>query len=235
MLVLLTGSSGTIGTNLVDQVDPEKIQFRRADLVDNRPESPHPFVPLDVTDPEACRQACAGVDAVVHLAASPVPTADFRSVVLPVNMVGTYNVVEAAVAAGVGRFVFASSAQAVEGYPLDHQVREADSPRPANDYGVGKAFGEALCAAYAGRSATSFVSLRIANYSETVPGADETLRDRAAWLSPRDALQLVTLALTAPVDGHIVANGVSDNAVKRLSLDATRRTLGYAPEDDAFG
>lgn len=234
MLILITGASGAIGTNLVDNLDTARFQVRRGDLVDNRPDHHHPFVPLEVTDPGSCRDACAGVDAVVHLAANPAPSADFRTVVLPVNMVGTYNMVEAAVAAGVGRFVFASSAQAVEGYPLDHQVRESDAPRPANDYGVGKAFGEALCAAFATGSTTSFVSLRIANYSPTTPGPAESLRDRMAWLSPPDAVHLVTQALTAPVTGHIVANGVSDNATKRLSLDQTRQALAYSPTDDAF-
>lgn len=234
MLILLTGSSGAIGTNLVDNLDAAAFQVRRGDLVDNRPGHRHPYVELDVTDPGSCRDACAGVDAVVHLAADPSPAADFRSVVLPVNMVGTYNVAEAAVAAGAERFVFASSAQAVEGYPLDYQIRESDAPRPANDYGVGKAFGEALCAAFAARSDTSFVSLRIANYNATTPGPEEALRDRMAWLSPPDAVRLVAQALTAPITGHVVANGVSDNATKRLSLHRTRRTLAYAPTDDAF-
>lgn len=239
MLVLLTGASGRIGTAFVDLVEEAvevggAFQIRRADLVDARPGHRHPFVRLDVTDPAACRVACVGVDAVVHLAADPSPSADFRSIVLPVNVVGTYNMVEAAVVEGVRRFVFASSAQAVEGYPLDHQVREADAPQPVNDYGVGKAFGEALCAAAATRSDTTFVSVRIAFYAEEAPGPEASLRDRSAWLSPRDAVQLLSLAVTAPVDGHVVAHGVSDNATKRLSIDATRRTLGYAPVDDAF-
>lgn len=244
MLVLVTGASGRIGSALTEGLDgldglddlDDAIEVRRADLADHRPGHRHPFVRLDVTDPAACRAACEGVDAVVHLAADPSPDSHFRSVVLPVNMVGTYNMVEAAVATGVGRFVFASSAQAVEGYPLDHQVRETDPPRPANDYGVGKAFGEALCAAAGGRSDTTFMSVRIANYLETVPDpATASLRDRMAWLSPRDAIQLLTRTIVTRLDdGHVVVNGVSDNASKRLSLDRTRRLLGYTPVDDAF-
>jgi len=234
MRVLVTGSSGRIGSHFVQAVDRSAFDIRRADLVHAPGDYPASFVTLDVTDARSCRAACAGMDAVLHLAGDPSPTAPFRSSVLPVNIAGTYNMVEAALAEGVARFVFASSAQAVEGYPADHQVREGDAPWPANDYGAGKAFGEALCSAASTRGEGTFVSVRIGNYQDEAPGDDAAWRDRTAWLSPADAVQLLAGALTAPIGGHTVAHGVSDNAVKRLSIDATRRVLGYAPIDDAF-
>lgn len=221
--LLVTGAAGRIGSHFGAVADRSRFDLVATDVGE-----------LDVTDPAACRAACRGVDAVLHLAADPDPQAPFRTSVLPLNIAGTYNMVEAAVDERVARFVFAGSVQAVEGYPLDHQVREDDAPRPANDYGVGKAFGEALCASAALRSGTSFVSVRIGNYASDRPGPDVARRDRMAWLSPRDAVALLTLALTAPLDGHTVLHGVSDNACKRLSIEATRRATGYAPVDDAF-
>lgn len=235
MLVLVTGAAGRIGTAFVAGVGGAgfDLSVRATDLV-----AGDGVAALDVTDPDACRVACRGVDAVLHLAADPDPHADFRTSVLPVNVVGTYNVVEAALAEGVGRIVAASSAQAVEGYPTDHQVRETDAPRPRNDYGAGKAFGEALGSVAGARGPTTFVSVRIGYYADDRPGPDASWRDRTAWLSPRDAVQLLGLALTAPLGdvpgGHVVVHGVSDNAGKRLSIDATRRLLGYTPVDDAF-
>lgn len=56
----------------------------------------------------------------------------------------------------------------------------------------------------------------------------------AAWLSPRDANQLLLLAITQNTRGHPVVHGVSNNAAKQLSLHATSAALGYAPVDDAF-
>lgn len=236
MRVLVTGASGRIGGAFVADCQGGDLDLLRADLVDHDPRSEFPFRELDVTDEEACRDACHDIDAVLHLAADPRPEADFAAAVLPVNIGGTYNMAVAAVATGVRRFVFASSAQAVEGYPVDRQIREADAPWPANDYGVGKAFGEALCASLAVRSSTSFIAVRIGNYRPEVPDpATSSLRDRAAWLSPRDATQLLTLALVQPSSGYLVAHGVSDNAVKRLAIDATNVALGYRPQDDAFG
>lgn len=232
MKVLVTGASGWIGTAFVASCVGGPLDVVRGDI---RPvaHAPFPFTSLDVTDATACRQACQGMDAVLHLAADPAPTSPFLERVLPLNIVGTFNMVEAAIHAGVGRFVFASSAQAVEGYPLDHQVRETDAPRPANDYGVGKAFGEALCASRAG-GPTSFVALRIAYYHPEPPPMTEPLRQRMAWLSARDANHLLERSLVAPVTGYAVGHGISDNASKRLSLAQTRDVLGYTPQDDAF-
>lgn len=113
-------------------------------------------------------------------------------------------------------------------------MRETDAPWPANDYGVGKAFGEALCASLAVRSPVTFVAVRIGNYAAEVPPADAPFRDRTAWLSPADANQLLRLALTGQVDGFLLAHGVSDNAVKRMGVRATSAALGYAPVSDAF-
>lgn len=232
MKVLVTGASGRIGTAFVAWCVGGPFDIVRSDTRAGEG-APFPFTHLDVTDAAACRRACEGMDAVLHLAADPAPTSPFLERVLPLNIVGTFNMVEAATDAGVQRFVFASSAQAVEGYPLDHQIREADAPCPANDYGVGKAFGEALCASRAG-GPTSFVALRIAYYDEQPPPASEPLRQRMAWLSARDANHLLERSLLAPVAGSTVGHGISDNASKRMSLAQTRDVLGYAPQDDAF-
>ncbi len=229
MRVVVTGAAGRIGRAFTGSPAPPGWEVVATDRV-----ATGTIELLDVTDPRACHRALSSADAVVHLAADPATSADFRTSVLPLNMVGTYNIVAAAVDAGLGRVVFASSIQAVAGYPLDVQVREDDPPRPANDYGVGKAFGEALCASMAVRSTTTFLSVRIGNYAEQRPPADASLRNRMAWLSPRDAVHLLWCALAADVDGHLVLHGISDNAAKQLSIAATRLRIGYAPVDDAF-
>lgn len=233
--VLVTGASGRIGSAFAASCEGSGLALVRADLQDGAPGSSFPFRRLDITDEHACQRACDDVDAVLHLAADPDPASDFRSSILPVNLVGTYNVATAAAAsAGVRRFVFASSAHAVAGHPTDRPILETDAPCPANDYGVAKAFGEALCASLAVTSSTAFVSVRIGNYTSTAPGSGSSWRDRASWLSPRDANQLLRLALTRETTGHLVAHGTSDNASKQLSLVATSAALGYAPVDDAW-
>ena len=66
--------------------------------------------------------------------------------------------------------VFASSAQAVEGYPLDYQIRPDDAPKPKNLYGASKAFGEGIAAYFAHQEGLSALSVRIANFTSLSPG-----------------------------------------------------------------
>ena len=195
------------------------------------------MAPLDVTDLDACRAAFAGADAVVHLAANPSPDATFDELLAP-NLVGVHAVARAAADAGVRRLVLASSLHAVSALPRAVQRRVDDQPRPANLYGATKAWAEAVGAMTAATTATSVVALRIGYFHAEPPPPDGDLQERTAWLSPRDAAELVRAAveadLPAGVDGFVVANGTSANRHNVADLEHTRRTLGYAPVDDAW-
>jgi nucleoside-diphosphate-sugar epimerase len=189
---------------------------------------------LDVTDLDACRRACTGVDTVVHMAGVPDPAATWDQL-LPANVIGTYHIAQAAMDTGVRRLVLASSAQAVAGYPPGRQIRAEDRVRPPNLYGATKAWAEAIGSWVAASSATTVVVLRIGFFSEHPPaGAAATPRNRAAWLSHPDAARLVVAAAEAePVD-FFVANGISANRFLHLDLATTRRVIGYQPVDDAW-
>jgi uronate dehydrogenase len=234
--ILLTGAAGRIGQAFW-RARPDRSGLRLADLAlgglaDAGADAE--VMALDIRDAEACLRACAGIDTVVHLAADPSPQADFMSSLLPVNIVGSYNLFTAARAQGCRRFIYASSAQAVEGYALDVQVQEQMAPRPKNLYGASKAFGEALAALFAQDGAMVTVALRIANLAEFAPGQQHSARDVAAFISERDMVQLLERCIEAELSGFHVVHGVSDNRYKRLAIDQTRRLLGYRPADDGF-
>jgi NAD+ dependent glucose-6-phosphate dehydrogenase len=105
--VLITGADGTIGTavreHLGDRYELVGLTLEPQDF---------PGHVGDISDFDAVRPAFDGMDAVVHLAASPSIEAPWEDV-LPNNLVGTYNVFEAARQAGASRVVFASSSHAV--------------------------------------------------------------------------------------------------------------------------
>jgi uronate dehydrogenase len=231
--VLVTGAAGRIGAAFLASEDARALQLIPTDLRAARDVGGHEVRALDVTDIDACHRACADVDAVLHLAADPDPLADFTTSVLPLNVLGTYNVLVAAEEAAVRRFVWASSLWAVAGYPDDHLVLETDPPRPGSDYGVGKAACEALCAAHATWSETASVSVRIGAYRPEPPATDESERERRGWLSVGDANRLLARALLADTTGHEVVHGVSAHPRPLLSLERTGALLGYVPRDHA--
>ncbi|ALN75549.1 hypothetical protein M673_22665 (plasmid) [Aureimonas sp. AU20] len=189
---------------------------------------------MDIADLEACRRACEGIDTVVHLAADPGPIADFYGSLLDANIKGAFNIFRAAADAGCRRVVFASSAQTIEGYPEDRQVSVRDPVRPKNLYGVTKCFGEALGSYFSTQEGLSVIAVRIANFAEFLPGEKHSPRDVSAFISHRDAVQLLVRAVDVETVGFAIVNGVSDNRYKRLTLEESREVLGYSPEDDAF-
>jgi len=121
-------------------------------------------VDADIRDEDALARAFEGVDTVAHLAA-------FGSVVesvadpvenFDVNVRGTLVVLRAAAAAGVEKFVFASTGGAIMGNARP-PVDETTLPWPISPYGASKLCGEAYCHAFAGSFGLATVALRFAN------------------------------------------------------------------------
>ena len=231
--ILITGANGRVGSALVRYIDALECGYilRLADLKisDER------GMNVDVADLSLCRIACEAVDTVIHLASNPSPDSPFEDI-LPVNIVGTYNIFQAASEAGVRRVIFASSAQVVEGYPLDVQVRTDMPVRPKNLYGVSKAYGEALAAYYAYQNKLEAIAVRIGAFEYQYEWAQMSSRDLSAWAEPEDICSLLVRCIEADLaeEPFMIAHGISDNRFKRLDLSDTKRRLGYAPEADSF-
>jgi len=231
--VLITGSSGAIGSSLAASLPGLGWQVRGFDL---RPGvNAIEEVRGDITDPAALDRAMAGAQAVVHLAGQA--TEAPWPVIREANLEGSYQVFEAARRAGVRRLVYASSNHAVgftprpvESSPGSSRAElPADtSPRPDTLYGVSKAFGEALGRYYADRYGMQVACLRIGTFADTPPDA----RSMATWLSPRDCARLVDACLRSDRLGFALIWGVSANRDRWWSLDAGH-ALGYQPLDDA--
>jgi uronate dehydrogenase len=226
--ILISGAAGRIGTMLRPRLARPDRTLR---LLDTAPLTAGPgeeTVTASVTDHGAMTAACAGVDALIHLAAisGEAPWEQIRDA----NIQGTYVAFEAARQAGVPRVVFASSNHAV-GFSPRSQFPVPDYAFPAPDtyYGVAKATGEALAALYHARYGMDAICLRILSCAE------KPLNPRmlSTWLSPDDAGRLFDAALTAPEPGFRVAFGVSANTRGGWVSLAEARSLGYAPLDDA--
>ncbi len=227
--ILITGAGGRIGrdlaTRLAERFDVRAMYHRS--VPDNPPSDD--WLTADTGALEAVLPAMAGVDAVVHLAGEPSPSAPWEEV-LEANIVGTRNVFEAARLAGVKRVVFASTNHVMGMYDRDRAWPVyADQPvRPDSLYGVSKAFGEALGRYYADQHGLDVVCLRIGWWQPEPADAIS----RWMWLSPRDCEQVVRRAIEADIR-YGVFYAISGNAARHWDITDTIQILGYRPQDDA--
>ncbi len=241
--VLVTGASGLIGTAVRRHL-AGRHELR---ALNRRALAGIPCHQADIADLAAIQPAFAGVDTVVHLAAE-VGRPGFDEL-LRANVIGTYNVFEAARRAGVRRVVYASSGATVSGWEREPPYRELAQgryaevdgwrrithetpPRPSGIYGCSKVWGEALGRYYADAHGLSVVCLRIGHV--TAEDRPVVPRDFTVWCSQRDIARMIALAIDAPADLRFdVFYAVSDNRWGYRDLEHARAVLGYVPADRA--
>ena len=145
--VLITGASGGIGTRMRSLLKGVYPRLRLSDLK-APPDlaADEEFVAADLADLAAVERIVDGVDGIVHLGGFSVEGP--WETILNSNIIGCYNLFEAARRRRVKRIVFASSNHAVGFYPRSRRIGVDHRVRPDSRYGVSKAFGEALGALY---------------------------------------------------------------------------------------
>lgn len=225
--ILVTGAAGEIGKVLRAGL---RGRYRLLRLSDIRAMAPpaagEETIVADLADAAAVQKLMEGIDCVVHLAG--VPREAPWQTILPANVIGTYNVFEAARLGNVRRVVFASSNHASGFYRVGRRVCAEDPVRPDSRYAVSKVFGEALGRLYADKHGLSIACLRIGSFRER-PASARQLR---TWISHRDTVQLVRCCIDAPAFHYIVVYGVSANTRNEWRNESAE-LIGYSPQDDA--
>ncbi|CAN5814577.1 NAD-dependent glucose-6-phosphate dehydrogenase Azf [soil metagenome] len=254
--VVVTGSDGLIGKMALDawRGDP------RYDVVGlARKPGPYADIVADIVNLDLLVDAFQDADAVVHLAATSAVESAWEDV-LNSNLIGTYNVFEAARRAGVDRVVFSSSNHAIGTYETENapDLFELDDQRvwdhtaeirPDSLYGVSKAYGEAIARYYVDHHGLKACCLRIGG----TRGKDDPVnpvnlwkpefnhdpeklatrkRMRAVWLSPRDCVQLLERGLATEHD-WVLCYGISNNPRRFWDIEHAKAMLGYDPQDSA--
>ncbi len=243
--ILVTGMSGLIGGAVRQHLEG------RYDLTAlNRSLVPGVrTVQADIAEFDSILPAFEGQDAVVHLAASARGSDPWERVRDP-NLIGVYNVFEAARRAGVSRVIFASSGSTISGWEQVQPYRALvngdyenvrrpwpmithETPvRPAGVYGATKVWGEALARQFTDSSELSIICLRIGLVNEEDRPTDS--RQFSVWCSQRDISQMVERCIVAPSELRFdIFYALSRNKWGYRDISHAREVVGFEPSDKA--
>jgi uronate dehydrogenase len=222
--VLMTGASGGVGARLRKLLKPVYPDLVLSDL--KQPDdlgADEQFIQADLADIAQVEAAVDGMEGIIHLGGYSIEGP--WETILQSNIIGTYNLFEAARRKGVKRVVFASSNHAVGFYPRDRKIGPDVVALPDTRYGVSKLFGEGVAALYAHKYGVGALCIRIGNVGEQPLDA----RRLAIWLKSEDLVSLIRIGLEKPDLVFEVVYGMSDNA-RAWWDNSAAEALGYRPE-----
>jgi uronate dehydrogenase len=225
--MLLTGAAGVLGRWLRPRLIEKFGALRSSDVVDPAPGlAGETLVVADLADADAVDRLVAGVGRIIHFGGISYETTFDR--INASNILGTYNVFEAARRHGAGPIVYASSNHATGFYTRDDRIDGSAAHKPDSLYGVSKAFGENLASLYCDKYGLDIACLRIG----TAAPVPKDPRHLSTWHSYPDLLRLIEACFAAPKLGFTVLYGVSNNRRSWWS-NAHAPHVKYAPQDDA--
>ena len=243
-MILVTGMSGLIGKAVREELEGDyELRALNRSAVEGVD-----CVRADISDFDAIRSAFDGIDTVVHMAAIAHGSPDWDQL-LPFNVIGTYNVFEAAKQAGVKRVIYASSGATISGYAATEpykaleEGRYGDAPswekithehatRPRGIYGCTKVWAESLARHYSDTAEMSMIGLRIGAVNEE--DRPQQTRQKSVWCSQGDVARMVRTCVEASSDIKFdIFFVVSNNQYSYRDMSHAKEILGYEPQNSA--
>lgn len=225
MNVVVTGAHGKVGRATVQALLREGHHVTAVDVTrpvhERRLPGEPDYLQADLTDAGQAFFAVRHAEAVVHAAAIPDPVSNPPQVVFHNNLMGVFNVLEAAIAAGVPRFVNISS-ETVPGFffaerpflPAYAPVDEAHPIAPQDPYALAKHFAEQLMDAAVRRSEIRCISIRPSwvqhegnyerNLGPVVRDPGELGAGLGSYIDVHDLADAIVLACESELPGHEV-------------------------------
>ena len=225
--LVLTGAAGRLGSYLREPLSELCDNLVSTDLVENigSTYSGETYIKADLANFDEVNALMDGAEMIVHFGA--LSDEDTFDKILSSNIIGAYNVWEAAARNHVNRVIYASSIHAVGMYPKNEYIGINVPHRPDTFYGLAKCFAEDLASLYWDKKQVEAVCLRILSCAKVTSS-----RALGSWLSYDDLILLVKRAIDAPTTGFSIIYGVSNN--DRTPVDNSEASfLGYKPKDNA--
>ncbi|WP_159949074.1 NAD(P)-dependent oxidoreductase [Rhizobium sp. 18065] len=225
--LLVTGAAGGLGKAMRDRLKGMADVLRLSDIVDMGEAAAHEeLVVCDLGDRAAVDRLVEGCDGIIHLGGISVE--DKFSKILNANLLGLYNLYEAARANGMPRILFASSNHTIGFYAQDDHLDASAPMRPDGLYGVSKCFGEALASMYFDKFGQETALVRIGSCMEK----PKNHRMLSTWMSHDDFLAMIECIFRVPRLGCPVIWGCSNND-SRWWDNSPVAYLGWHPKDNA--
>ena len=239
MRVLVTGAASALGQEVSAALAvDDSAQLRLLDDCAGRRQDVE-WIAARLTDPDVVRQAVQGVDAVVHTGEPP-PAPEGEEALLDRATRGTHVLLQAAVEAGVKRFVYGSTLEVFRAYPDTVYVTEYYKPLPPTEMAVlARYLGEITCREFAREHPITVTALRLGKlvWEEEVAGRERDLM----WVDIRDAAQAFCAALAR--DASASLNWVPRWAVYHIAAPIAHpkflldraKSMGYRPQREFRG
>ena len=223
--VLVTGAAGHLGGMLFRSLaDLGYKKLVGTDLKKKKVDKNQKFISANLKNFKQTLKMTKGIYAIVHFGAIPIE--DTQQNILNNNIIGTYNLFEAARINKVKRIIFASSNHAIGFHRRTKKLNQHSNQRPDSHYGLSKAFGEELSRFYADKFNIKSMCIRIGSCLK-VP---EDRRHISTWISYSDLTQLVDIGIRHKAVHHEIVYGASKNK-KSWWNNSRAHQLGYKPID----
>ena len=249
--VLVTGGAGFIGTELVKQLHNKGYEITILDKQEKPIGLDHvKYIQGDLSSPARCVMACACQDYVIHLAAKARIPESFINpdAYFDANVTGTRNILTAASAVGIRKFVYAGSSSVYGNNVAPN--KPTHKPDPLNYYAMSKLFGEHLCKQYkimfdlnynimrffTVYSENQPTSLMFGKFAElvkngkpvTIHGDGEMRRD---YIHVSDVASALIASIESKVNNDTFNVGTGNNISVNAVVDILRE---YAPDLEAI-
>ena len=233
MNVLITSAGSELARRLAAALaDAHTLRLTELHAVESTNALNHDFVQSALGHDESTNELVRGMDAIVHIAEIPPDTLaaadEPENYIIDYQTRCTYNLLMAASAEGVKRFIYASTLRLFEQHGEDWTVTENWRPRPTVDsFVLSKHLGEFTCREFAREGKLNVTCLRLGTIitAEEAAGAEFN----SMWLGMNDAVAAFQGALASPSQWDIY-HIQSEFPEARFSVGTAKAELNFNPQ-----